>query len=82
MRYVLIAAVLFAAACTVPPMTPPAEPRAEIPESPTIKITAPRIEPAKPVKQAQKSSPCAGIDTGDLVQDTREKLDCIELHIR
>ena len=82
MRYVLIAAVLFTAACSVPPMTPPPEPRAEIPESPTIKIAAPRIEPQKPIKPTQRSSPCSDIDTGDPVEDTRAKLDCMELHIR
>jgi len=84
MRYLFVAAVLLAAACSVPPMTPPAESRADaveprIPESSVIRVTAPReLAPQQP---GPKTSPCAGISTGDPVEDTRAKLNCIDLHI-
>lgn len=84
MRYIFIAAVTLAAACTFPPMTPATESRSDvtepmIPESSVIHVTAPKELP--PQKPGPKASPCVGIETGDPVQDTREKLDCIDLHI-
>lgn len=78
MKYFLIAAIFAAAACTVPPQTPPPHEPAPIVTLPEVEIRAYRETPRKP-KRAP-SAPCGGIDTGDAKEDVRAKLDCLTAH--
>lgn len=83
MRYILLVIAMAAmAACGVPPIDQKAE--TAIPVSPVVEVKAPRNEPkamAPPkVPGALEGSPCAGIDTGDIKETIKNKLDCISEH--
>lgn len=85
MRYVLIAVLAGAAAavsCTVPPQTPRPEPVIIVPLSPVIEIRSEREEvkkeePKPPVKPAEKSKRCTGLDTGNPEESAHLKIDCL-----
>lgn len=78
MKYFLIAAVIVAAACTVPPQSPRHDPAPEpVVVMPEIEIRAERETHRKATPKTHVSLPCAGIDTGDMKEDVRAKLDCL-----
>lgn len=76
MKYLFIAAVIAAAACTVPPQSPPPQAPAPIAVLPEIEVRAMKEMPRKAAPKAHKS-PCAGIDVGDEKENVRARLDCL-----
>ncbi|SHL09835.1 hypothetical protein SAMN05216428_10166 [Nitrosospira sp. Nsp11] len=91
MRHILLIIVMaLMVACGVPPIGQKTE--TPIPVSPVIEIHAPRTEHFKEaagepkvtvrpkVPEALAVSPCVGIDTGDIKETIKSKLDCISEH--
>lgn len=76
MKYFLIAVAIAAAACSVPPQnTLPVDAPVPIATLPEVEVRAVRETPRK--QKRVSISPCSGIDTGDVKENVRAKLDCL-----
>lgn len=81
MRYaIFVFALYFFTACTVPPQSHTPEAVAAPVVLPEIEVRAEgEIPPARKSSKKTRLSaaPCAGIATGDEIEDVRAKLDCL-----